>query len=417
MRKVILSGMVGNVLEWYDFALYGYFATIISQQFFPGGDAYVSLIAAYGAFAAGFLMRPVGAILFGIIGDRFGRKAALAVAILMMAIPTACIGLLPTYAQIGLWAPVLLTVIRLCQGLSLGGEFSGSITFIVEHSSDRHRGLAGSTTMVGLVGGMLLGSVVASATAGLMEPAELERWGWRVPFLVGLAVGLVGFYIRHCTEESPKYTHTKAAGGLSPTPVREALTGHTKAMAQGVGIYLAVTVPFYTATVFLITYYAKILGNPLEDALTLNSVMMVVMMGAMLASGWLSDKVGRKRIMITAAVGYVLLLYPIFWMMGAGSFALAMAAQIVMALLVGAYVGPVPAVLVELFPTRVRYSGMAIAYNVSAALFGGTSPMVATWLIKATGQPTAVAGYVMLFALASLVTLYFYRDRYGEEIE
>lgn len=416
MKKVVLSGMIGNALEWYDFALYGYFAAIIGKQFFPSGDPYVSLLATYGAFAAGFLMRPFGAVLFGMIGDKYGRKVSLALAILMMAVPTACIGLLPGYAQIGIWAPILLTLIRLCQGLSLGGEFSGAITFIVEHSKDHHRGLAGSTTVLSLVAGMLMGSGVATLTTSLCSPEALEDWGWRVPFLFGLVVGLIGFYIRHHTEESPKYTATQESSALSQTPVRDAFRYHRREMLQAIGMYLSVTVPFYVSTIFMITYYAQVLGNPLKDSLLINTCVMFLLMAVVTLSGWLSDRIGRRRIMMIAAVGYLLLAYPLFWLSDQGSFALALLAQLAFAVVHGFYIGPVPAVLVELFPTRLRYTGMAIAYNLAAAIFGGTAPMVATWLIRTTENNYVVAYYIMICAVISFVTLYFYKDRYREDL-
>ncbi len=184
MRKVVISGMIGNGLEWYDYALYGHMAAIISKLFFPSDDPFTSLIATFGVFAAGFAMRPIGAILFGYVGDRYGRKTSLAFSILLMAIPTAAIGLLPTYAQIGIWAPILLTVIRLLQGLSLGGEFSGSITFMVEHAPPDKRGIIGSAAVVSLVAGMLLGSLMATIFAKALSPEDFESWGWRVPFLL-----------------------------------------------------------------------------------------------------------------------------------------------------------------------------------------------------------------------------------------
>lgn len=416
MKKVVISGMIGNALEWYDFALYGYFATIISQQFFPGGDPYVSLIAAYGAFAAGFLMRPFGAVLFGMIGDRYGRQIALAVAILMMAIPTACIGLLPNYAQIGILAPILLTIIRLFQGLSLGGEFSGSIAFIVEHSADHRRGAAGSTTVISLIAGMLLGSLVASLTSHLCTPETLVEWGWRIPFLFGLVVGLVGFYIRRHTEESPKYCATKEAGHLCETPVREAFKHHLKPMFQAIGMYVSVTVPFYICSIFMISYYAQVLGRPLEESMTINTVVMLVMMVTVGISGWLSDLYGRRRIMMLAAASYLILAYPMFYFNDQGSFEVALLAQVIFTIALGFYIAPIPAVLVELFPTSVRYTGMAIAYNVAAAAFGGTAPMVATWLIQTTGDKYIVAYYIMACALISLFTLYHYKDRFREEL-
>lgn len=420
MRRVVISGMVGNGLEWYDFALYGQFAPLIARHFFPNDGTpdgeMLSLIATYGTFAAGFAMRPLGAILFGHIGDRYGRKLALTIAILMMAIPTACIGLLPTYAQIGIMAPILLTLIRLMQGLSLGGEFSGSIAFIVEHSKDGHRGLAGSASMASLVAGMLLGSLVATVTASLMSVEDLQEWGWRIPFVLGLLIGFVGFYIRHHTEESPKYLEAKEADTLSRTPLRDAFTKHLGPMAQGVGIYLTVTLPFYILTVFMISYLSQVLKHSIDDALILNSITMLFMLPVIVASAWWSDKHGRKPILLVSAAALLVLAYPIFMLINSGSFPLILCGLLLYALINGAFLGPVPAVLVELFPTSIRSTAMAVSYNIAGALFGGTAPIVSTWLIRETGDPKVVAFYLMASAAITVITLKFFRDRYKEEL-
>jgi MHS family proline/betaine transporter-like MFS transporter len=417
MRRVVVSGMVGNALEWYDFALYGHLAVLLSQHFFPSDNPTTSLLATYGTFAAGFLIRPLGAVLFGYLGDTYGRKHSLAISIMMMAIPTACIGLLPTYAQIGIWAPILLTIIRLLQGLSLGGEFSGSITFIVEHSKDHKRGLAGYASFASLVIGMLMGSLTATLVAKAMSPADFESWGWRLPFLFGIVIGVVGFYIRHHTHESPKYTEHKEAGTISKTPVREAFRKHPWAMMQAVGIYLTGTVSFYTLFVFMLGFLTKTLHHPYEDALLINVITSLVVLASSFVSAYLSDTVGRKRILIAATIGFVVLCYPIFLATTTGGFWQVLAAQTVFAILMGTYFAPIPAILVELFPTSVRYTGMAISYNLSAALFGGTLPMLATWLIERTGNHMVIAFYVMIAATLSLITLLFYRDRYLEPLD
>lgn len=417
MKKVVISGMIGNSLEWYDFALYGYFATIISQHFFPNSDPFISLIATYGAFAAGFLMRPFGAILFGYIGDKYGRKIALSISILMMAVPTALIGALPTYEQIGVLAPILLTLIRLLQGLSVGGEFSGSITFIVEHSKDHRRGIAGSMSIVSLVGGMLLGSAVATLTAEVFSKEDLYDWAWRIPFISGLLIGFVGYYIRHFTHESPKYAKIKEMGGLSSRPVRDAFKKHPKKMLTAIGLYMCVTVPFYTFSVFMITYYSKFVGGSFNEALKINTIGMALLLVIVPLAAWVSDKIGRKKVMAAGAIGYLIFFYPIFLLFQSGDFAYALIGQIIFAILLGIYTAPMPAVLVELFPTSIRYTGMAISYNICAAVFGGTVPMLATYLIQSTGIMSIVAFYLILCAVISLVTLYFFKDRYLHKID
>jgi MHS family proline/betaine transporter-like MFS transporter len=260
MKKVIASGMIGNGLEWYDYALYGQMAALLGTLFFPAGDAGVQLLATYGVFAAGFVVRPLGAILFGWIGDKYGRKSAMVLAVLMMAIPTGCIGLLPTYSQVGMLAPVLLTIIRLLQGLSLGGEFAGSITYIVEHAPARRRAWAGSASLVSLILGFLLGSLVVNFMLGWLGKEAFEAWGWRIPFLGGIVIGLVGFYIRRFCRESPIYEAAKHDNKISKTPLKTALAQHPAEMAQGFALYLTVTMPFYLASVYFISFTEKHLG-------------------------------------------------------------------------------------------------------------------------------------------------------------
>jgi MHS family proline/betaine transporter-like MFS transporter len=416
MKKVVVSGMIGNALEWYDYALYGHFAAIISVLYFPSESVYISMISTFGVFAAGFLMRPVGAIFFGFIGDRYGRKAALSLAILMMAIPTGCIGILPTYAQIGIWAPILLTIIRLLQGLSLGGEFSGAITFVAEHAPANKRGFAACSAIFSAAVGTLMGSLVAAGLSQMMSPEFFAVWGWRIPFVVGLMIGLVGMYIRTQLDESPHYEEAKAKGKLSKTPLRTAFKQYPVEMLQAVGIYLTVTVPFYVLVVFFNSFTSKILGYSVSDSLLMNSSAMLMLMATIPFSGYYCDKVGRKPILIAGAIGFAVFSYPIFLFLTTGGFWGALFAQVAFALLVGIFTGPIPAVLVEMFPTSIRYTGMSLAYNVSATVFGGTAPIVSTWLVKETGNKAIVAFYIMLCAVITLFRLYFFKDRYKAKL-
>jgi len=417
MKKVITSGMIGNGLEWYDYALYGQMAALLGTLFFPAGDAGVQLLATYGVFAAGFIVRPLGAILFGWVGDKYGRKAAMVLAVLMMAIPTGCIGLLPTYSEVGLLAPVLLTIIRLLQGLSLGGEFAGSITYIVEHAPQKRRGIAGASSLVSMLLGFLLGSLIVNIVVGAMGREAFEAWGWRLPFLGGIIIGLVGFYIRRCCEESPVYEEAKQENRISQTPVRAAFAKHRYEMLQGFGLYLTVTMPFYLATVYFISFSEKHLGTSMQDALRFNVYNILAMLVTMPLSAWLSDRIGRKKML---AIGGFLMFFatPILFLQftqGASLLAIGLS-QFIFAAIVGLYAGTMPTLLVELFPTSVRFTGMAIAYNLAAALFGGTAPLVCEWLLKETGSNWSIGGYVMLCNIISLIALYFTKERFNEKL-
>lgn len=416
MRKIIIAGMLGNGLEWYDYALYAYMTLIISKLFFPAGHADAHLLATLGIFAVGFVARPFGGVLFGWIGDKFGRRVALVSSIFMMAVPTGCIGLLPTYAQVGVAAPILLTVIRILQGLSLGGAFCGAMTFLVEHAPANRRGIIGSASIASICIGFLLGSLVAMLVRAPLSEAQYESWGWRVPFLLGIIIGFVGLYIREHCEESPVYAAARREGALSDRPVRDALVHEWKHMAQAVGIYMAVTMPFYMVSAFFITFTEHTLMRPPEEALMLNTLNMVILLVTAPLSAWLSDRIGRKKLLIVGVLGFFILSTPLFALMQLPGFLPILLAQAAFAALVGLYTGPVPTILVEIFPTRVRYTGMALSYNVSAALFGGTAPMACQWLLDKTGNNYSIAAYVMLCALLSLVALIFYRDRYREAL-
>lgn len=417
MKKVIFSGMIGNGLEWYDYALYAYMVTTISKLFFPAGDDATNLLATLGIFAVGFIARPFGGVLFGIIGDKFGRRTALVASIFLMAFPTGCIGLLPTYEQIGILAPLLLIVLRMLQGLSLGGAFSGTIIFLVEHAPPNKRGLISSVSLVSLVIGVLLGSLVVMLMQVSLSEAQFESWGWRVPFLLGVPFGFVGMYIRNHVEESPVYEEAKQNGALSKTPVRDVLAHEWKHVLQTVGIYISVVMPFYLVTAYFITFTENTLGRSRTEALLLNVMVMVILLVLAPLSAALSDRIGRRKLLMCAAAAFLLFSYPIFSLLLMKDLNSIILGHIFFAVLVSIYTAPVMAVLVEIFPTRVRYTGMALSYNISAAVFGGTAPLVAQWLINQTGDVHSIAYYVMVCAVVSLIALFFYRDRYKEPLQ
>ena len=415
MKKVIIAGMIGNGLEWYDYALYAYMTLIFSKLFFPEGKEAVHLLATLGIFAIGFVARPFGGLFFGWMGDKFGRKTSLVVSIFMMAIPTGCIGLLPTYARIGLAAPLLLIVLRLLQGLSLGGAFSGSITFLVEHAPYDKRGLIGSTTISSLCVGFLLGSIISILVKMPLSEIQYESWGWRIPFLLSIPIGFVGLYIRKHCEESPVYATAKQGGLLSKSPLRDVVKQESRHVAQAIGIYMTVTMPFYLIAYF-ITFTEHSLGRTKGEAMTLNMINMLIMFVVSPFSAALSDRIGRRKVLGACALLLLASVAPIFVLLQQPGILCIGLAEAAFTLIVSLYFGPVPALLVEIFPTRVRSTGMALSYNISAAVFGGTTPVVCEWMMHATGNPYTIAWYAIACCLISLTSLYFFKDRHKEEL-
>src|SRR5215468_7726701 len=406
-RQVVLAGIAGNVMEWYDFAVYGYFAQAIGQHFFPSRDQAASVIAAFGVFAAGFLMRPIGGLLFGYIGDRIGRKAALTLSVLAMAIPTFLIGLLPDYAQVGVAAPVLMVVLRLVQGLSVGGEYTTSAVFLVEGAASGRRGLMGSWSAFGSVAGILLGSAVGAVITSVVSAEAVQTWGWRVPFLAGLAVGLTGLSIRRHLPEAA----ARPEAGTPPTaPVREAFRTAWRAMLRVAGFNVLTAVGFYMMFVYVVTYLQQVVHVRAARALDINTSNMVLLLLLIPAAGRLSDRLGRKPVLVGAALGTFVLAWPLFWLMHHPDARLILAGQMGFAVLVGLFLGVVPATMVEAFPARVRCSAVAVGYNLSLGVLGGTTPLVTAYLIARSHDDLSPAFYLMAAAAVSFFVILRLRE-------
>lgn len=415
IKRVILSCMVGNALEWYDFALYGYFATTFGTLFFPKFSTTASLMATFGIFAAGFIMRPLGGIIFGHIGDKIGRKSALLWSIYLMAIPTTLIGLLPTYEQIGWLTPLLLSLIRLAQGLSMGGEFTGSMIFVVENAQQKNRGLYGSWVVFSLLVGILFGSAVATTTCYLLSEDSLMTWGWRIPFLMSVVGGLIGSIMRRTLREPEEFTKVKMHHKEHTSPLVELFKHHLKTIAYVVTIELTLSIGFYLIVTFINNFLTAFLKIDMVTSLMMTTISMIAMGVSILLSGWISDQIGRKAVLITGALAFVFFAYPLF--IGLESeFTNALLAQISLSFIMGIFFAPLPATLVELFPLTVRYSGISIAHSISMAVFGGTAPFIATGLIHLTNNNAAPALYLSAASLISVIALFFLKDRYREKL-
>ena len=415
--RATLGGVVGNVLEWYDFAVFGFFAPIIGVNFFPGEDRLAGMIKAFGVFAAGYLMRPLGGIFFGWIGDRLGRKTALMISVLMMAMPTTLLGCLPTYATWGVKASVLLVLIRLVQGVSVGGELIGSVSFVIENAPRERRGFIGSWTLVSAVGGMILGSAVAGLLHAFMEPAALSAWGWRIPFWGGFLVGVFGLWMRSGLSETPDFECLRQNNEVCEHPVGEAMRNYLGRMFHLAALAASTSGGFYMLFIWWPSYLSQIIKPAVPHALFINTLAMLAFMVLSVGAGYLSDKAGRKPVMAASALGLAALCYPLFVFTDYGTFGAALWAQLVFALLLCGSQGALPSAMVEMFPPRVRFTTVALGYNLGMGLVGGTSPLIATWLIEKTGNLAAPAYYLILLGLVSFVAALMYQryDAHGKE--
>jgi MHS family proline/betaine transporter-like MFS transporter len=411
----VIGGTVGNVMEWYDFALYGFFAPTLARLFFPSDDPIASLIATFGVFAAGFAMRPIGGVVFGYVGDRLGRATVLRVSIVLMGVSTALLGLLPTFDRIGVWAAVLLVAIRLLQGLSVGGEFSGSVTYLVETSPLHRRGLAGSWANFGSLIGTLAGSGLAALASSLLTPDALESWGWRVPFLVGgFFSALAYLYVRRLGT-TPHMEHHESQH-REDSPLREALTRNRRETILAIIFAAGYGIVFYIPMVYLPTYVSEVGSIANGTALQVNSLGIALAMPFIPLSGWLSDHILRRRSLLLIAFGAIAAAGWVLVPLAARGVGGLIAGQLVLCLLLTIPLGAVPALLVELFPVNDRLTGYSLAYNIGLGIAGGTAPMIATWLISFTGVDTAPGMYLAAAALVSVAALWLMKDRSREPL-
>jgi MHS family proline/betaine transporter-like MFS transporter len=399
-RRLAIAGMAGNILEWYDFSIYGFFAYAIGENFFPSAKPSTSLIDAFGVFAAGFLMRPVGALVFGHIGDRYGRRNALTLSVVAMAVPTFLIGLLPTYKQIGITASILIVVLRLVQGLSVGGEYTTSVIFMVEGCPSSRRGLMGAFGTSGAFAGVMLGSAVGALVAWIIPIAALHAWGWRVPFLAGITIGIAGYFLRR------ELQHGSDLPRVMPPPMAELLRSHWPRILQVSGFKVLDAVGFYLMFVYTATYLTEIVGIAKSHALAINTLGMAAAMVMLPISGALSDRVGRKPLLLLSAGAIIVLAMPLFNLLWHPMRVAPFVGQISIALLIGLFDGVSPAAAAEAFPASVRCTGVGVAHNLTMALLGGTAPLVATYLIDKTDNEMIPPLYLMVAALVSFfVTL------------
>ena len=402
----IAAGALATMFEWYDYAVYGYFAVIIGKNFFPHADKTMEIMSAFAVFATGFIMRPLGAILFGYIGDRLGRRKALSLSVVMMAISTCLLGVIPTYHQIGILAPIFLVIIRLVQGLAVGGNYGGSFVFAIEHAHADKRGFAGSLVTVGVIVGFLMGSAMAVLFSNILSENELQSWGWRIPFLLGLVALFAGVYIQKNTEETPYFQNMKnTISEKTRLPIMAIFKDHKQKITQAMGFILFDVVGIYILFSFMTTYLTTYAKMPTQTALQMNTVNLLFMVICIPMFGIAADKFGYKKIMYFAATSFLIVSYPAFVIFSQGDVLQCWLMQMFFAIVMAAVYGVLPVAIVELFPVDVRYSASSFVCNVSAAIFGGTAPWFSTWLIYKTELLTAPAFYLMLISIFGFIAI------------
>ena len=401
-RRTALAGMAGNVLEWYDFAVYGYFAATIGKHFFPSDDPAVSTVMSFGVFAIGFLARPFGGLILGHLGDVLGRRRVLMISILLMAIPTFLIGVMPTYDTLGVLAPVILILLRLAQGISVGGELTGSVTFMLEETGDhKKRGLAGSWSFSGAVAGVLLGSAVGALITGVLTEDQVADWGWRLPFLSGVVIAVFGFMMRRglVHEVVPDHPERHAI------PLLDALRNHRRSMACAIGIAAFNAAAFYLMLVYITTYLTTVVGQDEQVAFDINTTNMAILVVLIPLWGWISDRVGIQKVLLTSVVIAIFATIPLFALIDHKNPLYEFLGQLGLVMLLAPYLSCFATRMAFLFPSSIRMSAFSTTYNIGLAIFGGTAPLVASYLIERDVGEFSPAYLLTGAAVLSLVAL------------
>ncbi|MGW1888873.1 glycine betaine/L-proline transporter ProP [Streptomyces sp. NPDC002004] len=418
VRRAVRAAALGNAMEWFDFGVYSYIAVTLGKVFFPSGSPTAQLLSTFGAFAAAFLVRPLGGMVFGPLGDRIGRQKILALTMIMMAAGTFAIGLIPSYASIGIGAPVLLLAARLVQGFSTGGEYAGATTFIAEYAPDRRRGFLGSWLEFGTLAGYIGGAGLVTLMTALLSTEDLLSWGWRVPFLIAGPMGIIGLYLRMRLEETPAFAAEveKAERARPKVKVREMVTGQWKTLLLCMALVLVYNVTDYMLLSYMPSYLTSELKYDETHGLLVVIGVMVLMMIVQPFAGALTDRVGRRPVIGAGCVGFLALSIPAILLIRQGSLLAVGLGMGALGMLLVCFTAAMPAALPALFPTRVRYGSLSIGFNVSVSLFGGTTPLVVTALIGATGNLMMPAYYMMAAAVIGGVAVWYMKESAGRPL-
>lgn len=416
LRRSVVAGAVGVFVHWFDWAVYAYLATTIADVFFPGEDGAAGLLSVFAVFAVAFFVRPLGSVIFGYVGDRFGRKRTLTLVILSMAAGTLLLGLLPGYATIGIGAPILLVVARVIQGVAAGGEFGSAAAFLAEFSPRKRRGFGCSWIEFGSVSGFLLASFVVWVLQSVLSAEQVVAWGWRIPFLITVPLALIGLYIRLRIEDTPEYRALEELNTVPKQPLGEVFRSNWRQLLQTIGIETFMNATFYIVLVYLITYQEENIGMPADRAALFATLASLVAMAVIPLSGIVSDRLGRKPVLYTAGVLMIVSSVPLFILMRTGTSIAGFFSTFGVAVILAIILGTHASTVAELFPTRTRQSGLSMAYSIAGALFAGTMPYLLTWLISVTGSDMVPAYVLIVIGIIGIVSLLTMPETKGSDL-
>ena len=410
MKRAMAAGIIGHFVEWYDYGVYAYVATTLAAVFYASSDPTAGLLAVFATFAVAFFARPLGGLFFGSLADRIGRQRCLAAVVVLMSLCTAAIGVLPGYATVGVAAPILLLAARILQGFSAGGEIAGAASFINEYAPANKRGLLSSLLPAASATGLLFGAVLMMILTSNLSEDGMTSWGWRVPFLIALPLGAIGLYLRLKIEDTPMFQALVSAKQADPTPLRSSISEQFKWIAVAFGATLTYGVGFYTVMSYMPTYLKKVTDFGAGEMFVVTAAILLTHIAALPLCGSLSDRIGRKPVLIAASAAPVVVTYPAFVLISEGrNMFVAILAGAVMGALIAGGAAPLFAYMAEMFPTRLRTSSMSIGYNASVMIFGGTAPFISTFLIDRTGSNVAPSFYLVAAAAGAVLTLFLAR--------
>jgi MHS family proline/betaine transporter-like MFS transporter len=402
VRRVILAGGIGSAVEWFDFGVYGYLAPVLGAQFFPSEDRVATMLSGFAVFCVGYFMRPVGGILLGRLGDRMGRRRMLVVSVVAMGVASVLIGVLPTHAQVGILAPVLLVLLRCVQGIAVGGEYTGAMAYIAECAPSNRRGVITSLATVGVSIGLLAGSGTVALIQTMLSPAQVEAWGWRIPFLCSVVVGAMGYALRTRMPESEAF---EPGQGASHEPFLRVMRRHWLVMVRVIAVVVGANAAFYAGFVYMTDAISEAHPEIAGHAQWLNSILLAVQAALMLLGGWLSDRWGRRRMSLMATLLLMLVVWPAWRQYGAGSLQGLVTAQVLLSLPIGLLFGMQGAMVAELCPPNARCTVFGVSYGTGIALFAGTVPVLATWMVGSMGWTDGPLVYLLAVTAISLATL------------